>query len=223
MTRHKIVALLPLKENSERIKGKNFKNFAGQPLFHWILDSLKNISIIDKIIINTDAKETLLKHQFLESERLVLRDRPRHLRGDEVSMNLIIEDDVNAVDSDLYLMTHTTNPLLNSKTISDAIDKFVNQSDYDSLFTANKVQTRFYNEDALPINHDPNNLIKTQDLPTWYEENSCLYIFSKNSFTKTKARIGSNPMMYPISKAESIDIDDIEDWDIAEAIMIAKT
>ena len=223
MTRHKIVALLPLKENSERIKGKNFKNFAGQPLFHWILDSLKNISIIDKIIINTDAKETLLKHQFLESERLVLRDRPRHLRGDEVSMNLIIEDDVNAVDSDLYLMTHTTNPLLNSKTISSAIDTFVNQRDYDSLFTANKVQTRFYNEDAQPINHDPNNLIKTQDLPTWYEENSCLYIFSKNSFAKTKARIGSNPMMYPISKAESIDIDDIEDWDIAEAIMIAET
>ena len=71
MTRHKIVALLPLKENSARIKGKNFKNFAGQPLFHWILDSLKNISIIDKIIINTDARETLLKHEFIESERPV--------------------------------------------------------------------------------------------------------------------------------------------------------
>ena len=119
-------------------------------------------------------------------------------------------------------MTHTTNPLLTSKTISNAINVFLNQSDHDSLFTVNKIQTRFYDKNVTPINHDPDNLIRTQDLPTWYEENSCLYIFSKQSFCKTNARIGSYPMMYPISKNEAVDIDDMDDWNMAEAIISAK-
>jgi len=222
MKRKKIVALLPMKEKSERIIGKNFKTFSGKPLFLWILDSLQKIEAIDSIIINTDAQDSLLENGLIESERIVLRNRSEHLRGDHVSMNLIIEDDIKSIDSDLYLMTHTTNPLLTSKTISTAINLFLNQSDHDSLFTVSKIQTRFYDENVIPINHDPNNLIRTQDLPTWYEENSCLYIFSKESFNKTNARIGSSPMMCPVSKNESVDIDDIDDWKIAESIMNSR-
>ena len=222
MKRKKIVALLPIKENSERINSKNFRHFHGRPLFHWVLGSLQKVDIIDCIIINTDARDSLLKNGLIESEKIVLRDRPNHLRGDDVSMNLIIEDDISSIDSDLFLMTHTTNPLITSKTITNAVNTFLNQNEHDCLFTVNKIQTRFYDKNAFPINHDPNNLIKTQDLPIWLEENSCLYIFSKGSFKKTKSRIGSNPIMYPISKTESIDIDDIEDWDIAEAIMTSE-
>ena len=139
----KIVALLPLKENSQRIKAKNFRDFAGKPLFGWVLNTLEKINIIDKIVINTDARAILLKHGFRESERITIRERPRHLIGDEVSMNLIIEDDVNAVDSDFYLMTHTTNPLLSENTILGAINSFASQSDHDSLFTVNKVPDSF--------------------------------------------------------------------------------
>lgn len=222
MTRKKIVALLPLKENSERIAGKNFKDFAGKPLFFWMLDSLLKNNNINSVVINTDAGETLLNHGLKQSKRVIIKERPVHLRGDDISMNLIIEDDVNFTEADLYLMTHTTNPLLSTKTITEAIEVFLAQSDHDSLFTVNKVQSRFYDEKAVPINHDPDNLIQTQDLPLWYEENSCLYIFTKKSFLKTKTRIGSNPMVYPISKTESVDIDIMDDWNIAEAIMILK-
>ena len=90
MKRKKIVALLPMKEKSERIIGKNFKNFSGKPLFLWILDSLQKIEAIDSIIINTDAQDSLLENGLIESERIVLRNRSEHLRGDHVSMNLII-------------------------------------------------------------------------------------------------------------------------------------
>ena len=82
----------------------------------------------------------------------------------------------------------------------------------------NKVQSRFYQENACPVNHDPNNLIPTQDLEPWYEENSNLYSFRRNSFNKTKSRIGSSPILFATKKLESIDIDTEEDWELASAV-----
>jgi len=83
------------------------------------------------------------------------------------------------------------------------------------MFTVDKVQTRFYREDCSAVNHDPDNLIRTQDLEPWYEENSNLYLFTRDSFASTNARIGKKPMMYESPRFESIDIDDQEDWDFA--------
>lgn len=223
MKKHKIVALLPIKKNSERIKGKNFKNFSGKPLFHWVLDSLLEVASIDKIIINTDARESLIENDVNNSKKILIRDRKEHLLGDDISMNLIIEDDLMSVESDIFIMTHTTNPLLKPATIQNALLRFKESQDNDSLFTANKVQSRFYDHNKKPINHDPDDLIKTQDLPIWFEENSCLYIFTKLSFQKNRARIGSKPLIYPISKGESYDIDEMDDWDIAEAIMRSRS
>ena len=88
----------------------------------------------------------------------------------------------------------------------------------DSLFGVTKFQTRFYKGDGTPINHDPDNLIRTQDLEPWYEENSCIYIFDKNSFASTKARIGRKPILFEIPKLESIDIDEKEDWFLVNVV-----
>lgn len=219
MSKHKTVALLPIKHNSERVKDKNFKIFLGKPLFHWILEGLLRVSEIDKIIINTDAQDRLLDKGLILTEKIIIRERRKNLCGDGVSMNLIIQDDINAVESETYIMTHTTNPLIKTATIEKALRYFKNQNKCDSLFTTNKVQTRFYDQDSKPINHNPDNLVKTQDLPIWFEENSCLYIFTPQSFKKNNARIGSSPIMFPIPKIESIDIDDSEDWFIAESVM----
>ena len=218
MKKQKIVALLPMKANSERVKGKNFREFNGKPLFRWILDTLLAIKEIDQVIINTDAREILAENGLVETDRIVIRDRKQEICGDMVSMNLIIEDDVNNVDADIYLMTHTTNPLMTANTVGSALESFQAQKDNggaDSLFTVDKIQTRFYREDCSAVNHDPDNLLRTQDLEPWFEENSNLYIFTKEAFDKTNARIGKNPMMYETSKFESIDIDTPEDWDFA--------
>lgn len=214
----KIVALLPMKANSNRVKGKNFRNLAGKPLFRWILDTLLSVDLIDQIVINTDAKELLLENGLPTSERIMIRERKDSICGDNVSMNLVLQDDINNVASDLYLMTHTTNPFLERETITKAINAFYEgklKNSADSLFTVNKLQTRFYNGTGDPINHDPNNLIPTQDLEPYYEENSNLYLFTKDSFNKRDARIGLNPIMLETNKIESIDIDTEEDWDFA--------
>jgi CMP-N-acetylneuraminic acid synthetase len=118
-------------------------------------------------------------------------------------------------------MTHTTNPLLRTATIASALQayaKSLQAGTCDSLFTVNRFQSRFYRQDGSALNHDPKNLIRTQDLEPWFEENSNLYIFNKQSFRVTNARIGSKPLMFEVPKAESADIDDQEGWDIAEAI-----
>lgn len=222
MKENRVVALLPMKANSERVPGKNFKPLGDKPLFKWMLDTLLEVDLIDKVVINTDAKDILLKNGLYESERVLIRERKLELCGDFVSMNKILADDIEAIDAKLYLMTHTTNPMLSSTTIQSAIDLFYSQNNaYDSLFSVNKHQTRFYRENCSPVNHDPNVLMRTQDLEAWFEENSCLYLFTKESFAKTNARIGEKPCMFPTPKIESIDIDTYEDWKIAEAL--AKT
>lgn len=217
----RIVALLPMKAHSERIAGKNFRDFCGKPLFRWVLDTLLCVEEIDRVVINTDAREILAAHGLKEAERIEIRDRSQQLCGDFVSMNRILEDDIRAVAADTYLMTHTTNPLLSRNTIQSALASFFagkKAGDCDSLFTVNRFQTRFYREDLSPVNHDPDRLLRTQDLEVWYEENSNLYIFDRASFARKRARIGVEPRLFESPLCEAVDIDDAASWRLAELI-----
>src|SRR3546814_14448495 len=120
----RIVALLPMKANSERVKGKNFREFCGKPLFRWILDTLLEVDEIDQVVINTDARHILAENGLVETDRIVIRDRKPEICGDMVSMNLVLADDVENVESDIYLMTHTTNPLMSADTVRAALAAF---------------------------------------------------------------------------------------------------
>jgi CMP-N-acetylneuraminic acid synthetase len=215
------IALLPMKAHSARVSGKNFREFAGKPLFRWILDTLLEVPEIDKIVINTDARDILAEKSLVDTDRILIRNRRPEICGDFVSMNLVIADDLENVPADTYLMTHTTNPLLSVASIRSALEAYEKgraSGQADSLFTVNKFQTRFYRADASPVNHDPKNLLRTQDLEPWFEENSNLYIFSKSSFLASNARIGKKPILFETPRAESADIDDQEGWNIAETL-----
>jgi CMP-N-acetylneuraminic acid synthetase len=218
---NRCVALLPMKANSQRVTGKNFRPLQGKPLFRWILDTLLEIDEIDQVVINTDARHILEQNGLTESDRVRIRDRKPELCGDTVSMNLILADDLAAVEATTYAMTHVTNPMLSSRTIRAALQQYwtaVESGAADSLFTVNKIQTRFYRADSSPVNHDPNKLLQTQDLEPWFEENSNLYVFSRESFQQTNARIGLRPLLHVQHKLEAIDIDTPEDWAVAEAV-----
>jgi len=220
------VALLPMKANSQRVKGKNFRPLQGKPLFSWILDALLALDEIDEVVINTDARQILAQNGLTEGGRVRIRDRKPELCGDTVSMNLILADDIAAVPAATYLMTHTTNPMLGTATIRTALEAYragVAAGTADSLFTVNRIQTRFYRADGSPVNHDPDNLIQTQDLEPWFEENSNLYIFSRDSFAAANARIGRKPILHVMDKLEAIDIDTPEDWALAEAVAGLRT
>ena len=145
MSKYHVVALLPMKAHSSRVPGKNFRQLAGKPLFRWILDTLLSIPSIEVVVINTDAREILVENGLIESERVLIRDRKPELCGDEISMNRILEDDIGEIESDVYLMTHTTNPLLSKETIGAALQQFSKayaKGNRDSLFSVNRFQTR---------------------------------------------------------------------------------
>ena len=222
MKDYEIVALMPMKAESQRVKNKNFRLLGGKPLFHWVYDKLNNISDIEKIIINTDAEEAKISGNLKDTSKLIIRKRAKNLIGHETSMNKILQDDIQNIKSSIYLMTHSTNPLISTNTIEQAIKKFKEiliERKYDSLFSVTKVQERFYKGDGSPVNHDPKNLIQTQDLEPWYSENSNLYLFTENSFNLTNARIGRCPYLFETSKIETIDIDTEDDWSVANRMV----
>ena len=113
-----------MKANSERVRGKNFREFCGKPLFRWVLDTLLEVEEIDQVIINTDARQILARNGLTDSDRVMIRDRKPEICGDFVSMNLVLADDIANVASDVYLMTHTTNPLMSADTVRKSLAAF---------------------------------------------------------------------------------------------------
>lgn len=223
-SRHiKTVALLPMKGHSERVPNKNMRSFCGKPLYHRILETLFLSPYVDYVAINTDSRD--IARDALENfDRVRIIERPEEIRGDFVPMNDIIAYDLNQIEGEHFLQTHSTNPLLTVETINKAIkDYFTNLDTFDSLFSVTRYQTRLFWKDGTPINHNLQELLRTQDLEPVYEENSNIYIFSKKSFTNNNNnRIGIKPKLFEINKTEAIDIDEEADFRLAETLFRLK-
>ena len=218
----KIVALLPMKGNSERVPNKNLKDFSGKPLYHRVMETLLSSSYINYVVVNTDSEAIKSDISKNFDDRVIIVDRPEEIIGDFVSMNTVIDCDINIVEGDIYLQTHSTNPLLKKKSVDDAIEKMLEllqEKVYDSIFSVTKMQTRLYKADGQAYNHNPEELLRTQDLEPLFEENSNFYIFTKESFLNSgKKRIGIKPFMFEIDKIEAVDIDEPQDFVIAESL-----
>jgi CMP-N-acetylneuraminic acid synthetase len=214
----KLVALVPMRHHSVRVPGKNYRPLAGKPLFHHILNTLLAVDAVDQIVVDTDSDLILdgLQKDFPTVKRL---RRPEDLRSDIIPMNDILLHDMAEVPAAYYLQTHTTNPLLTPETVSRAIQTFFDHLPaYDSLFGVTRLQTRLWDQDGKPVNHDPAVLLRTQDLPPIYEENSCVYIFSRESLIAHQNRLGEHPLMFEIPANEAWDIDEELDYTVAETL-----
>ena len=214
---HCVTALVLIKFNSQRVPGKNFRNFHGKPLFFYVINMLKSVSHIKDIIINTDIPivKDIISPVFPD---IKFYFRPKDLHGDDVSVNVILNEMLPKIEGNFFIQTHVTNPCLQGTTLSSALENyFLNLTQFDSCFAVTKHLSRFYDPSFRPINHDPKTLIQTQDLPPLYEDNSCFYIFSRDTFASHQ-RIGPRPLLYPISKIEAIDIDSEEDFIMAEQV-----
>ncbi len=215
----KLAALVPMRHHSQRVPGKNYRPLAGKPLYQHILETLKSVTEIETVIVDTDSEPVMdgIRRLFPDVK---LIPRPEHLRADDVPMNDILLYDTAQVRADFYLQTHSTNPLLKPETVSRAIQFLItNFPKYDSLFSVTRLQTRLYFQDGRAINHNPLELIQTQDLPPVYEENSCIYIFTRENLERKKHRIGDKPLMFEVDAAEAWDIDEELDFEICDFLM----
>ncbi len=214
-----IAALVPMRHHSQRVPGKNYRPLAGRPLYQHIIGTLLAVPEINTVIVDTDSEPVMdgLRQNF---PTIKIIERPVALRADTISMNEILLHDTAQVKADFYLQTHSTNPLLKPETVSRAIQAFcASYPAYDSLFSATHLQTRLWDQNGRPLNHDPAVLLQTQDLPPVYEENSCIYIFTRENLLRCRNRLGEHPMMFEISAEEAWDIDEELDFDIADFLM----
>ncbi len=215
----RIVALVPMRHHSERVPGKNYRNFAGKPLYAWIVETLLAVPEIAEVVVDTDSPVIMagLREAY---PRVRVLERPEHLRDGRIPMNEVLLHDTAQVPADFYLQTHSTNPLLRPETVRRAVQTFLaNTPAYDSLFGVTRLQTRLWDALARPINHNPAILLRTQDLPPIYEENSCIYIFTRTLLETRRNRIGERPYLFEIPAEEAWDIDEPLDFEIAEFLM----
>jgi len=218
----KLIALVPMRHHSQRVPGKNYRDLAGKPLYQHIIETLLAVTAVNEIVVDTDSEPVIngLRENF---PQVRIIDRPAHLRADDMPMNEILIHDTEQFPADFYLQTHSTNPLLRAETIADAIQAFNNNyPKLDSLFSVTRWQSRFYDRDGNAVNHNPRELVQTQDLPPMYEENSCIYIFTRENLIAKRHRISDNPLMFEVPRLEAVDIDEESDFQIANILMRMK-
>jgi CMP-N-acetylneuraminic acid synthetase len=209
----KTVAIVPMKLNNRRLPQKNTKSFTnGKPLCHYILSTLLTVEGVDEVYVycsNPDIRE------FIPASVKFLQ-RSTSLDQDTTKMNEVLHCFANEVPADIYVMTHTTAPFIKKESIQKGLEA-VKSGEYDSSFAAKKLQD-FLWKDGKPFNYELNNIPRTQDLPALYEETSGFYIYRNTVMTELNRRIGDKPYIVEVGEIESVDIDEAEDFMIADAI-----
>jgi CMP-N-acetylneuraminic acid synthetase len=219
MRSEKIAALVPMRHHSQRVPGKNYRMIAGKPLYAHIIETLLQVPELSTIIVDTDS-DVILEGLKTNYPSVTCLRRPEQLRADDIPMNEILIHDTGEIQADFYLQTHSTNPLLKAETISRGINSLLDHSPtYDSLFGVTRRQVRLWDQLGRPINHNPAVLLQTQDLPPVFEENSCMYIFTRSHLTARRNRLGERPMMFEIDAQEAFDVDNEVDFSITEMML----
>ena len=212
------VAIVPMRHNSERVLGKNYRPLAGIPLYHHVVRMLVSVPEIDQVVIDTDSEFIIEDCSQHFPEVLVLL-RPEHLRDGAIAMNDVLLNTLDQVDADVVLQTHSTNPFLKADTVSSALQSFLAPGcEFDSIFSVTRLQARLWDADNQPVNHDPAVLLRTQDLAPLFIENSCFFIFTPDVLRQRGNRIGWHPLMIEMASLEAVDIDIEDDFALASAI-----
>ena len=199
----KISIFIPIKRDSQRVPGKNYRDFGGIPLWEHAVRKFSNFNVY----IDTD--DPALITSLRKYPNVIAYLRSPTLLGHKVSVCDLIKHWVYRFDPDGFLFqVHVTSPFIKSETLLSAFSEMTDNND--SVFSCNRYQTRFWHSNR-PINHDPDILIQTQDLEPVYEENSLFYGFTKE-VAETGKRIGASPILYETDQIESMDIDTEEDW-----------
>lgn len=192
---------------------KNFRLFAGEPLYKHTLLKLKEHSVY----IDTDSKDVLSE---VDSDprlgHVRAYQRQESLRGHRISVCDLIKNFIQRYNIESPLVQiHVTSPFLKVDTLERA---FSHMQKHDSVVSCNIYNSRFWRKEEYgfcPLNHNPLKMEQTQDLPVIYEENSAFYIFDPKVIMMTGNRVGQNPYFYPIVDPENIDIDTERDWEKA--------
>lgn len=211
----KTVAFVPIRLNSQRVVGKNLRPLGGRPMMTYLLQSLAAAKNIDQVYVYCSSREV---EQYLpEGVKLLLRDE--RLDSNTTLGAEIYDAFVSQVEADIYILAHATSPFIRTSTIEQAVAK-VASGEHDSAFSAERIQT-FTWWQGKPLNYSLKNIPRTQELEPIYVETSAFFVFEREMWTEQHRRIGDKPYVAVTDRIESIDIDNPDDFTLAEAIVAA--
>lgn len=209
----KIIAIMPIKLNNERLPGKNTMHLGGKPLLQHQLLATQQTGLADDIYVYC-SNESVCS---CLPEGVTFLKRPAELDLSTSNFTQIFTSFSNEVSADIYVYVHATAPFITPETISECIHA-VKSGEYDSAFCAVKIQD-FLWKDGKPLNFDAANMPRSQDLETIHRETSGIYVFTKEVFGKYHRRIGIKPYVKEVNFKEAVDINNPEDFKLAEAMI----
>ncbi|MEH7386547.1 acylneuraminate cytidylyltransferase family protein [Bacillus sp. JJ1521] len=214
--KNKVTAFVPIKLNSQRLPNKNILPLGDYSLSWYVFESLLKIEKVDEVIVYCSNDKVM---NYLPSGVKFLYRDP-YLDGNLVKGNEIYESFINTVDSDIYILAHTTSPFITYTSIENALANVLSE-EYDSALSVQKKQTfAWYKGNTL--NYECNDVPRTQDVEPVFIETSGFYIFQKEHFLLHRRRVGFNPYFQELDDIEAIDIDTKEDYEFAVQIMDTK-
>lgn len=209
----KVVAIMPIKLNNERLPGKNTKMLGSKPLLQYELDNLKATGLCESIYVYC-SDESIVSYL---SEGIEFVQRPAFLDLSTSNFTQIFENFITTVNADIYIYAHATAPYITKETMEECI-KAVTSGEYDSAFCAVKIQDYLW-QDGEAMNFDATNVPRSQDLKPIFRETSGVYVFKKEVFLKYHRRIGIKPYIKEVSFKEAVDINNPEDFELATALL----
>lgn len=204
---------MPIKLNNERLPGKNTKPLGNKPLLQYELSALQQTNLLDELFVYCSDEKVC---DYLPDGVSFLR-RPSFLDLPTSNFSQIFKEFSNEVEADIYVYAHATAPFITVTTMIECISA-VKSGRYDSAFCASKIQDYFW-QDGAPLNFDATDVPRSQDLKPIYRETSGVYVFTKQVFQDYHRRIGIKPFIKEVSYKEAIDINNPEDFELAEALL----
>ena len=213
MKKKTIIAIIPVRKGSQRIKNKNFKKFASSNLLEIKISSLKKVKLIDKIIVSTDSD---LAIKIAKKNEINFHRREPYFASSKCTNSDFFENLAKSIEGDFLMYTPCTAPLVKTKTINDFLKKFLTfYPKHDSMNTINFVKEHLWLNNK-PMNYNPKKSPNTQDLPNIMKLTYGINIISRKDMIKNKNVLGKKPFFYNISEVEGIDVDNPLDFDVAE-------
>lgn len=213
MTRKKITAVIPIRKGSQRVPDKNFKDFyKGKNLLELKIEALKQVHLIDEIVINTDSEIAI---DIAKKYKVSYYNREPYFASSQCTNSEHWHNLAETTQTDYIIHTPCTAPLLKSKTYYDFINRFILAEGHDSANTVALVKDYLW-LDNQPLNYDTTKVQNSQDLPDVMKLTFGMSMISRDLMLDKRSVVGNSPLFYVVDEVESIDIDTPLDFEFAQ-------
>ena len=225
-----VFAIIPARGGSKGIPRKNIKPLGGKPLIAWTIEEVKKSKYIDRIIVSTDSQEIANVSIKYDAEAPFIR--PKELAADETPSSDVVLHAIDWLDRnqnqkfEILILLQPTSPFRNSSQIDAALEEFISNANNKCLVSVKEVEESPYwmkiiDDDNFLKNFtlQQNKFTRRQDLPKVFILNGAIYIMRTTDFISYESFDVDNTIPFVMDKKTSIDIDNEEDFVLAEIIL----